>query len=71
MQNSAIAQAPSAPYLTTLNPQQRAAVEATEGALLLPDHVFIIPPGHYLSVVDGALHLSRPPPRQGTRLPFD
>ena len=35
MQNSAIAQAPSAPYLTTLNPQQRAAVEATEGAVLV------------------------------------
>ena len=35
MQNSAIAQAPTAAYLDTLNPQQRAAVEATEGAVLV------------------------------------
>jgi DNA helicase-2/ATP-dependent DNA helicase PcrA len=35
MQNSAIAQAPTLNYLASLNPQQRAAVEATEGAVLV------------------------------------
>jgi two-component system, chemotaxis family, CheB/CheR fusion protein len=46
-------------------------VQATNGMLLERKHLYIIPPGSYLSVSDGALHLSRPEARHGARLPFD
>jgi two-component system CheB/CheR fusion protein len=46
-------------------------VEAAEGARLEPDHVYVIPPGHYLSVRGGALHLSSPSGRPTVRMPFD
>ena len=36
-----------------------------------PDHLYVIPPGTYLSVQHGALHLSQPQARHGARLPFD
>ena len=39
--------------------------------LLEPDHLYVIPPGTYLSVGGGALHLSQPQARHGARLPFD
>lgn len=45
--------------------------EAVDGALLGPDQVCVIPPGQYLSVRAGAVHLSPPPARRGARLPFD
>ena len=45
--------------------------EASDGCRLAADHVYIIPPGRYMSVSDGALHLSAPPGHQGVRLPFD
>ncbi len=45
--------------------------QAADGALLEPDHLYVIPPGTYLSVGDGALHLSAPLARHGARLPFD
>lgn len=45
--------------------------QATNGMLIEPDNFYIIPPGTYLSVGAGALHLSYPPVRHGTRLPFD
>ena len=45
--------------------------EAKEGALISPSHFYIIPPGTYLSVERGTLHLTRPPARGGARLPFD
>ncbi len=45
--------------------------QATDGALLEPDHLYVIPPGAYLSVVSGALRLSRPNARHGARMPFD
>ena len=35
------------------------------------DHLYVIPPGTYLSVGNGALHLSRAQARHGARLPFD
>jgi two-component system, chemotaxis family, CheB/CheR fusion protein len=35
------------------------------------DHLYVIPPGTYLSVANGALHLSHPQARHGARLPFD
>lgn len=45
--------------------------QATEGMPVERDHLYIIPPGTYLSVANGALHLSQPQVRHGTRLPFD
>jgi two-component system CheB/CheR fusion protein len=45
--------------------------EAAEGMALEPDHLYVIPPGTYLSVSRGALHLSKPTPPRGRRLPFD
>jgi len=45
--------------------------QAADGALLEPDHLYVIPPGAYLSVDSGALHLSEPLARHGARLPFD
>jgi two-component system CheB/CheR fusion protein len=46
-------------------------VQATNGLLLERKHLYIIPPGSYLSVSDGALHPSQPEARHGARLPFD
>ena len=46
-------------------------VQATNGMQLAPQHLYIIPPGSYLSVSKGALHLSQPEARHGARLPFD
>jgi two-component system, chemotaxis family, CheB/CheR fusion protein len=45
--------------------------QATEGMQVERDHLYVIPPGSYLSVADGALHLSAPQQRHGARLPFD
>ncbi|MBC8128863.1 MAG: histidine kinase, partial [Rhizobiaceae bacterium] len=49
--------------------------QATEGMLVERDHLVVIPPGRFLSVKGGALHLASPPnhaggPR-GARMPFD
>jgi two-component system CheB/CheR fusion protein len=46
-------------------------MQATNGALLEREHLYIIPPGSYLSVNNGALHLSQPAAPHGARLPFD
>jgi two-component system CheB/CheR fusion protein len=46
-------------------------VQATDNCLLCPDNIYIIPPGRYLSVKAGALHLSAPQAHRGARLPFD
>jgi two-component system, chemotaxis family, CheB/CheR fusion protein len=46
-------------------------VQATDGMLLEREHLYIIPPGSYLSVRNGALHLSEPEAPHGARLPFD
>jgi two-component system CheB/CheR fusion protein len=45
--------------------------EATDGMPVEPDHLYVIPPGSYLSVADGMLRLSEPTARHGARLPFD
>ncbi len=45
--------------------------QATDGMLIEREHLYVIPPGTYLSVGDGALHLSQPQARHGARLPFD
>ncbi|WAC27024.1 chemotaxis protein CheB [Ancylobacter sp. SL191] len=47
-------------------------VQASEGMRLARDHLYIIPPGTYLSVhATGTLHLSPPTAPHGARLPFD
>ena len=46
-------------------------VEAVHGCPLMADHVYVIPPGRYLSVSAGTLRLSKPEAGHGTRLPFD
>jgi two-component system CheB/CheR fusion protein len=45
--------------------------QATDGTLLERDHLYVIPPGSYLSVGNGALHLSQPQAHHGARMPFD
>jgi two-component system CheB/CheR fusion protein len=45
--------------------------EATDGQPVQPDHLYVIPPGCYLSVADGLLRLTPPTARHGMRLPFD
>src|ERR1700683_3595834 len=45
--------------------------QAADGMPIEPEHLYVIPPGTYLSVGDGALHLSQPQARHGARLPFD
>ncbi len=45
--------------------------QAADGMPIEPEHFYVIPPGTYLSVGNGALHLSQPQARHGARLPFD
>lgn len=45
--------------------------QAENGMKLEQDHLYVIPPGAYLSVANGALQLSQPQERHGARLPFD
>ena len=45
--------------------------EATDGAPVEAEHLYVIPPGVSLSVSGGALKLSQPEARHGARLPFD
>ncbi len=46
-------------------------VQAADGMPIEREHFYIIPPGKYLSVEGGALHLTQPQARHGARLPFD
>jgi two-component system CheB/CheR fusion protein len=46
-------------------------LQAADGMAIERDHLYVIPPGTYLSVADGALRLSQPKERHGARLPFD
>ena len=46
-------------------------LQAAEGMRVEPEHFYIIPPGRYLAIADGALRLTAPTARHGTRLPFD
>jgi two-component system CheB/CheR fusion protein len=45
--------------------------QAMDGMPIERDRLYVIPPGQYLAVADGALHLSKPLARHGARLPFD
>ena len=46
-------------------------LEAGEGTRLEPGHVYINPPGRYLAIRNGIVHLSRPPATKGVRMPID
>ena len=48
-----------------------AVCEAAEGMPLTPGTLYVLPPGAYLSVGEGALHLTAPTARPGARMPFD
>ncbi|MDR3435560.1 CheR family methyltransferase, partial [Telmatospirillum sp.] len=48
-----------------------AVLEAVDGAAVAPDHVYVIPPGSFLSVQAGRLHLTVPSEPHGARKPFD
>jgi two-component system CheB/CheR fusion protein len=45
--------------------------EAIDGVAVLANHVYVIPSGKYLSLVQGVLRLSAPSARHGARMPFD
>ncbi len=45
--------------------------QATDGMPIEREHLYVIPPGTYLSVENGTLHLTTPQARHGARLPFD
>jgi two-component system CheB/CheR fusion protein len=45
--------------------------QAENGMIVTPEHLYIIPPGAYLSINDGSLRLSPPKVPRGRRLPFD
>ncbi|MFL0670789.1 MAG: chemotaxis protein CheB [Erythrobacter sp.] len=45
--------------------------EATEGMAIHADAIYICPPGYFMAVRYGVLHLSRPVPGDHTRLPID
>src|SRR3984957_15016568 len=45
--------------------------QAADGIPLEREHIYLIPPGAYLSIRDGVLRLSEPSERHGARLPFD
>jgi two-component system CheB/CheR fusion protein len=45
--------------------------QATNGMPIEREHLYVIPPGTYLSIASGSLHLSEPQARHGARLPFD
>jgi two-component system CheB/CheR fusion protein len=45
--------------------------EAREGNSLERDHIFVIPPGQYLAIAGGALHLQKPTAPHGARMPID
>ncbi len=46
-------------------------LEARDGLRLEPGHVYIIPPGRYLAMRNGAIQLSSPRAAQTVRMPFD
>lgn len=45
--------------------------EVTDAQRIRPDTIYVIPPATELTVVGGALHLTKPSQRRGQRLPID
>jgi two-component system CheB/CheR fusion protein len=50
---------------------QMKVVQAADGMPIERNHVYLMPPRAYLAIRDGALHLSQPRERHGTRMPYD
>lgn len=48
-----------------------AVEEAVHGAPLQPEHLYVIAPGSFLSIENGALHVQKPAGDERIRLPFD
>lgn len=46
-------------------------IQAYDGAVIEPDHVYVIPPGLLMAVKEGEIRLTPLPKRHGVRLPFD
>lgn len=46
-------------------------MQATNGMIVEPDHVYVIPPGKSMSLSEGYLYLSKPLEKRGMRLPID
>jgi len=46
-------------------------VQASDGIPIKRDHLYVIPPGMYLSVRDGVLHLNHPRSSHGPQQPVD
>jgi len=46
-------------------------MEVTDGLLVLPNRIYIIPPNHDMALLDGRLHLLEPAAPRGLRLPID
>lgn len=46
-------------------------LQAVNGMRIEREHLYVIPPGSYLSVYHGTIRLSQPQARHGARLPFD
>src|SRR5258708_3945559 len=46
-------------------------LEAAEDMPIERDHVYVMPPGVYLSICEGAFQLTKPRERHGARMPFD
>jgi two-component system CheB/CheR fusion protein len=46
-------------------------VEVTDGILVRPDHVYVIPPAFDMTLLDGKLRLLASAPTRGPRLPID
>jgi two-component system CheB/CheR fusion protein len=54
--------------------QRGAAVpvlQVNDGMKVAPDHVYVIPPGHDLAILNGVLRLREPSAPRGLRLPID
>ena len=45
--------------------------EASDGVRIVKEHLYVIPPGAFLSIEGGVLRLSPPPHAYGARLPID
>ncbi|MCP5236263.1 MAG: EAL domain-containing protein [Zoogloeaceae bacterium] len=50
---------------------EMSVAQAEDGLPVLPNHVYVIPPRHYLSIGNGVLHLEPPAERRGMRMPID
>jgi two-component system CheB/CheR fusion protein len=46
-------------------------LEVTDGMVIQPDYVYIIPPNHDMAVMNGSLQLMKPVAPHGQRLPID